>query len=180
MLSVGPYLEMGELKYTGNIEAGAIYKFIDDKPVVTGSLFIDANTTDRNYLAGLQTGDNSWGFKPGAGVGWSFPKSWMSFYLGGDIRTNNYSSSILSELEIGFKPWNFFYIAANSGMRQSLKNGGDCDCTTVYTALYQNEREYSLIRTRRRFRIAIDAAIATHNGRIMNGPNSGTGLAKSN
>lgn len=139
----GNYLEAGKLNYTGNIEAGVIYKFIEDKPIVSASFFVETNTSNHNYITGLQSGFNSWGFKPGAGVGWSFPESWMSFYLGGDIRTNNYSSSVLSELELGYKPVSYIYIAGNLNVKRSLDNGnGDCDCTSEYTALYLNDQEY--------------------------------------
>lgn len=138
----GNYLETGKLNYFGNIEAGALYKFVDDKPMVSISFFVDANTIDYNYLTGLQTGLNSFGFKPGAGVGWSFDKTWLSYYLGGDMRTNNYSSAIVSDLELGFKPAPYLFAAADVFVKRSLKNGKDCDCTNQYTALYLNEQEY--------------------------------------
>ena len=141
--NVSNFLELGKLNYTGNIEAGVIYKFIEDKPMVSASLFAEATSTDHNYLTGLQSGFNSWGFKPGAGVAWSFPESWLSFYLGGDIRTNNYSSSVLSELELGYKPASYIYIAGNINVKRSLDNStSDCDCTTEFTALYLNNQEY--------------------------------------
>ncbi len=138
----GNYLETGSLNYFGNIEAGALYKFIEDKPMVSLSFFVETNTMDYNYLTGLQTGFNSFGFKPGAGVGWGFNKSWFSYYLGGDIRTNNYSSAILSNLELGYKPVPYLYAAADLFVKRSLKAGGDCDCNNTYTALYLNDQDY--------------------------------------
>ncbi len=137
-----PYLETGTLNTIGNIEFGGIYRIYNDKPIITGSVFVEANTSDRNYLSGLQSGFNSWGFKPGVGVAWPFSKSWLTFYLGGDIRTNDYSSSILSNLELGYKPAEYVYFAGVLSLKQSIQNGGDCDCTTTYTSLYLNNQEY--------------------------------------
>jgi len=138
----GNYLETGNLNYFGNIEAGALYKFVDDKPMVSISFFVETNTMDHNYLTGLQTGFNSFGFKPGAGVGWGFEKSWFHYYLGGELRTHNYSSAILSNLELGYKPVPYLYAAANLFVKRSLDAGGDCDCTNIYTSLYLNDQDY--------------------------------------
>jgi len=135
-------LEGGKLNYWGNIEVGAMYKLMEDKPIITASFFVEANTSDRNYITGLQTGFNSWGFIPGIGAGWPFEKSWLTYYLGGDIRTNHYSSSILSKIEYGYKPAPFVYFAVTGNLKRSLKNGDDCDCTTAYRSLYLNNQEY--------------------------------------
>ena len=138
----GNYLETGTLNYFGNIEVGGLYKFIDDKPMVSISFFVEANTMDYNYFTGLQSGFNSFGFKPGAGVGWGFNKTWFSYYLGGDLRTNNYSSAILSNLEVGYKPVPYLYAAGDLFVKRSLQAGGDCDCTNTYTSLYLNDQDY--------------------------------------
>ena len=138
----GNYLKTGNLNYFGNIEAGALYKFVDDKPMVSISFFVETNTMDYNYLTGLQTGFNSFGFKPGVGVGWAFEKTWFSYYLGGDLRTNNYSSTILSNLELGYKPVPYLYAAADLFVKRLLQSGGDCDCTNTYTTLYLNDQDY--------------------------------------
>lgn len=138
----GHYLEAGELQYFGNIEVGALYKIIDDKPMVSVSLFVESNTMDYNYFTGLQTGLNSFGIKPGAGVAWAYKNTWLQYYLGGDIRTNNYSSAIVSNIEFGYKPVPYIYIAADMYVNRSLKNGEDCDCTNQYTALYLDQQEY--------------------------------------
>jgi hypothetical protein len=59
------------IQYFGNIELGGIYKIFDGKPMVSVSLMASLNSTDRNYISGLQTGFNSNAIKPGAGVMWS-------------------------------------------------------------------------------------------------------------
>jgi hypothetical protein len=65
------YYSRDTIKYFGNIELGGIYKIFDGKPMVSVSLLASLNSTDRNYISGLQTGFNSNAIKPGAGVMWS-------------------------------------------------------------------------------------------------------------
>lgn len=139
-----PYLRTGQLNEFGNFSIGGIYKIVDDKPIITGSLFFEANTSERNYLEGLQTGFNSYGIQPGFGAAWAFPKAWFTFYLGGDIRSNNYSSSVISKIEAGYQPFTGIYLAGLLTIKQSVGNGGDdCDCTTNYTGLYLNNQAYT-------------------------------------
>jgi hypothetical protein len=134
--------EDGKLSYFGNIEVGAIYKLYDKKPVISASLMMSFNSTDRNYLYALQTGFNSASIRPGVGAGWSFQKSWLQFYLAGDIRNNNYADAILSNLEYGFKLGEHFYLAANAYLRQPAPDGADCDCSTLATAVYNSNLKY--------------------------------------
>ncbi|MEZ5015293.1 MAG: hypothetical protein R2794_13480 [Chitinophagales bacterium] len=136
------YLESGSLTSFGNVEAGVFYKMIDDKPFVTLSFFTSANTAALNYYTGLQSDYPVWHFKPGAGVGWAYDKSWLTFYVGADIFTGDYSTAFLSEIEAGYKPFPFMYIAADIYVRRSLDNGEACDCTMQYTSLYLNDMEY--------------------------------------
>jgi hypothetical protein len=139
----GQYLESGSLNYFGNIELGALYKFYSGKPFITASFFVEANTTDRNYLTGLQTGFNSWGFRPGIGMGWALNKSWLQYYLGADFRTNNYTTAIISNVEYGFKPADYLYFAVNASLRNPVaESTQDCDCSTQYTALYLDQQQY--------------------------------------
>ena len=138
-----PYLQTGRLNDFGNISAGGIYRIVNDKPIITASLFVELNTSERNYLKGMQTGFNSLGIQPGFGAAWAFPKAWFTFYLGGDIRTNNYSSSVNSKMELGYQPYPGIYVAGLLTVKQSVGNGGDCDCTTNYTGLYLNDQEFT-------------------------------------
>ena len=135
-------LPAGTMNHFGNIEAGGIYKIVQDKPQLTGSLFISANTQDYNFINGLQTGYNSWGFRPGLGVAWSFSQSWLSFYTGGDIRTNHYSSAIIAAMEGGYKPVKFIMIAGRLDLRKPIGNGDYNDCNISKTALYLDNQEY--------------------------------------
>lgn len=141
----GQYLETGKLQAFGNIEFGGFYEIVNDKPLLTASFFVEANTIESNYFTGLQSGYNAWSFRPGIATGWSFPKSWMSMYLGGDIKTNNYSSNVLATFEAGYKPVNYFYLAGEILLRKSIQNGEDCDCTNQYTYVYLNEQQYGAI-----------------------------------
>ncbi len=139
-----PYLTTGQLNDFGNISFGGIYQIIDDKPIITASLFFEANTSERNYLKGMQTGFNSYALQPGFGAAWSFPKAWFTFYLGGDIRSNNYSNNIISKMEAGYQPVTGLYLAGLLTVKQSIGNGtNDCDCTTNYTGLYLNDQEFT-------------------------------------
>lgn len=161
----GQYITGGSLNYFSNIEFGGIYKLYNGKPIVTASFFADANSTDRNYITGLQTGFNSWGFTPGVGIGWGLTKSWLQYYLGANFRTNNYSTAIISNLEYGFKPMDYFYIAANVSLRQPVINSTtDCNCTTNITAMYLNEAQYLGVAIKAGFTInnfGFNAAINT-------------------
>lgn len=136
------YLETGTLQALGNVEGGVIYQVYSGKPRITASLFVEAPSGQHNYLTGLQTGFNSWGFRPGVGVGYGFNSAWLQYYLGTSLRNNAYSHAAVSSLEFGYKPVDYLYAALALETRQSFGNGGDCDCTTSATALYQSEQEY--------------------------------------
>lgn len=138
----GQYLETGDISGLGNVEVGAIYKIVDDKPIVSASLFIETPATTLNNITGLRTGFNSWAIRPGFGVGWGFDQAWVQYYLGSSLRTNNYSHAAISSLEFGYKPVSYLYAAMVFETRQSFQNGEDCDCTNTYTALYVSDQEY--------------------------------------
>lgn len=139
---VNQYLETGSLNGFGNAEFGVLYKIIDDKPVLTASLFVETPAEKYNNLNGLRTGFNSWGIRPGFGVGWGFDKAWLQYYLGSSLRTNQYSHAAISSLELGYKPISYLYAAMVFETRQSFQNGEDCDCTNSETALYLSDQEY--------------------------------------
>lgn len=173
----GQYIELGSLSAPGNAEAGVIYKFYDDKPILTASLFVEALTSQHNYIQGLQTGFNSWAVRPGIGAGWTHGPSWMQFYLGTSLRTNDYSHAAISNLEIGYKPADYLYAALAFDVRQSFGNGGDCDCTTDVTALYMSEQEYLGIALKGGFEVgalgfnfAYHAAMAANNAAAVGVP----------
>jgi hypothetical protein len=136
------YYSLDTIKYFGNIELGGIYKIFDGKPMVSVSLMASLNSTDRNYISGLQTGFNSNAIKPGAGVMWSFNKAWLQYYLGAEIRDNNYAMALISNLEYGFKFGDGFYLAAQAYMRFPEPGENDCDCTTTLTAMYNSNQTY--------------------------------------
>ena len=136
------YYSRDTIKYFGNIELGGIYKIFDGKPMVSVSLMASLNSTDRNYISGLQTGFNSSAIKPGAGVMWSYNKAWLQYYLGAEIRDNNYAMALISNLEYGFKFGDAFYLAAQAYMRFPEPGENDCDCTTALTAMYNSNQTY--------------------------------------
>jgi hypothetical protein len=110
--------------------------------MVSVSLMASLNSTDRNYISGLQTGFNSNAIKPGAGVMWSYNKAWLQYYLGAEIRDNNYAMALISNLEYGFKFGDAFYLAAQAYMRFPEPGENDCDCTTTLTAMYNSNQTY--------------------------------------
>ena len=136
------YYSRDTIKYFGNIELGGIYKIFDGKPMVSVSLMASINSTDRNYISGLQTGFNSNAIKPGAGVMWSYNKAWLQYYIGAEIRDNNYAMALISNLEYGFKFGDAFYLAAQAYMRFPEPGENDCDCTTTLTAMYNSNQTY--------------------------------------
>lgn len=136
------YIETGELNTIGNPEFGLIWKIYDYKPALTASLIVEANTSDRNYITGLQSGFNSWAFRPGVGAGWGFDRSWLQFYTGMSIRTNNYNMAVISDLEAGYRFADYWWGAIAFDMRKPSVSGTDCDCSTEATMLYQNDQEY--------------------------------------
>ena len=166
----GQYLELGSISALGNVEAGVLYNFYTDKPKLTASLFVEALTSQHNYVQGIQTGFSSWAVRPGIGTGWTYGPSWMQFYLGTSLRNNDYSHAAISNLEIGYKPADYLYAALAFDVRQSFGNGGDCDCTTDATALYLSEQEYIGIALKGGFNIgdlgfnfAYHAAVSARN-----------------
>ena len=132
----------GKLNYFGNIELGGIYKIYDEKPMLSVSLITSLNSTDRDYIYGLQTGFNSFSIRPVIGAGWSFPKSWLQYYLGADIRNNNYATAVVSDIEYGFKFEDILYVAVEGYLRNPIQSETDCDCTTNYTAMYNSNLKY--------------------------------------
>lgn len=136
------YLETGTMNGFGNAEFGALYNFMQDKPLLSASFFVETPGEKYNYLTGLQTGFNSWAFRPGVGAGWTYGPTWLQFYLGTSLRTNNYDHAAISNLEFGFKPADYLYTAMVFDMRQSFNNGEDCDCTNTATAMYVSDQEY--------------------------------------
>ncbi len=139
---INQYLETGSLSGIGNAEAGVIYKIVDDKPLVSASLFVETPSDIYNNLTGLRTGFNSWALRPGFGVGWGFDQAWLQYYLGTSLRNNDYSHAVLSSLELGYKPVSYLYAAMVFETRQSFQNGEDCDCTNSETALFLNNQEF--------------------------------------
>ncbi|HMU69732.1 MAG TPA: hypothetical protein PKC38_06980 [Chitinophagales bacterium] len=138
----GQYIVTGKLNNIGNTEFGLVWKCYDDKPIVSASFIVEANTSDRNYITGLQTGFNSWAFRPGIGVGWGFDKSWLQFYTGMSIRTNDYALAVVSNLEAGYHFADYWWGAISLDTRKPNVDGEDCDCSTSATMLYQNAQEY--------------------------------------
>ncbi|MFN3939635.1 MAG: hypothetical protein ACK4IY_03545 [Chitinophagales bacterium] len=126
----------------GNIEAGVIYQYLESVPYLTASLFVEANTSDFNFISGLATGYNSWAFRPGLAYKSSYNNLWTSLYTAVEFRTNNYSNNFLFNLESGYMAMDKIYLAVNLYMRQSFANGTYCDCSLQETAMYPDKQEY--------------------------------------
>jgi hypothetical protein len=71
-----------------------------------------------------------------------YNKAWLQYYLGAEIRDNNYAMALISNLEYGFKFGDGFYLAAQAYMRFPEPGENDCDCTTTLTAMYNSNQTY--------------------------------------
>ncbi|MFN0274983.1 MAG: hypothetical protein ACKVPJ_04505 [Chitinophagales bacterium] len=130
------------ISYFGNIEAGVIYKIRDKYPIVSASFFLESNTNDRNYAAGLASGFNAWSFKPGIGAAGVYKKMFYSAYTNLDIKTNQYSSGLIGMLEFGYTPAEIFFISGAISSRTSFQNSNYCPCNLTNTGIYINNQEY--------------------------------------
>lgn len=138
-------LKLGQLSYTGNCEAGILYRLHESRPFVSASLFVETNTNDHNFITGLSSGYDAWSFKPGFGLGDSYSKFWYMAYAAADIKTNNFSSGIVNSLEVGYKPVKEFFLAVNYTGRSSFNNGDYCNCALNPTGLFFNDQSYAAI-----------------------------------
>lgn len=140
--SEGSGPDIQSLNHLGNIEGGIIYQYLESIPYLTASLFVEANTSDYNFISGLATGYNSWAFRPGVAYKSSYNNLWTSLYAGFEFRTNNYSNNFLMNMESGYTANEKIYLAVNLYLRQSFANGTYCDCTLQETAMYPDKQEY--------------------------------------
>ena len=87
----------------GNIEIGIKHNFYKKDWLLSGQLSIETNTSSFYKNSGIRTGYNAWSINPLFLAGKSFSKSYLQTFVGGNIRTNNYSSNFKIGGEYGNK-----------------------------------------------------------------------------
>ncbi|MEX6626747.1 transporter [Tenacibaculum salmonis] len=128
----------------GNIQIGVKHNFYKKKWLLSGQLAVEANTGTYDKISGLRTGYDAWSFTPLFLAGRGFDKWYIQAFTGFDIRTNKYSSNYKLGGEIGYKTFDWLWIACFLDGVASLNNGNIVVPTqNLNTGLYINNQSYS-------------------------------------
>ncbi|QTD36331.1 hypothetical protein JL193_09155 [Polaribacter batillariae] len=127
----------------GNIEIGLKHNFYKKDWILSGQFSIEANTNSYDANSGIRTGYNAWTFTPLFLVGRGFGKTYVQGFIGGNIRTNNYSSNFKIGAEVGRKITKNIWLIGYLDIFKSLKNGDVVLPTAnTITGLYVNDQEF--------------------------------------
>ena len=128
----------------GNIQLGVKHNFINKKWLISAQLAVEANTSSYNADAGLRSGYDAWTVTPLFLAGRGFDKWYIQSFIGADIRTNNYSSNFKLGGEVGYKTFDWLWIAGFLDGVASFKNGDIAlPQENLATALYINDQSYA-------------------------------------
>lgn len=140
----GNTLPSGNLTSIGNISLSAIYGLKQTgKWVYAVQLRTDLKTASEKEEAGLRTGVDAWGVAPSVHVGHGGNGFWVSFDLGANLRSNDYSTQWFSSFQLGTKISNSFHLIGQFGTLQSLEDGDAADGNAIETGLYTNNLEFT-------------------------------------
>jgi hypothetical protein len=129
----------------GNIEIGIKHNFYKKDWLLSGQLSIETNTSSFYKNSGIRTGYNAWSINPLFLAGKSFSKSYLQTFVGGNIRTNNYSSNFKIGGEYGNKITKNIWLVGFIDISKSFKNGNiELPTSNIATALYVNDQEYGV------------------------------------
>lgn len=92
---------------------------------------------------GLRSGLDSWGFQPGASLGYGSSRFYGYAFAGYEFRTNGYSGAFRVGNEIGYKLYKQIYIAHYTEMVSSSKDGDvKSPLENFATGTYVDQQEY--------------------------------------
>jgi len=137
-----PYA-VGNLNGFGNISLAGKYSFWEKKINIAAQISVENGTNLANYQTGLRTGYGAWAVTPSFIIGKGF-KKWYAFADAGfAFRSAGYSEEIVSNAEIGYTPFNRFWLALAFNNKNTLKNGNVADNYGQQTSLYVNNQSYN-------------------------------------
>lgn len=130
----------------GNIEIGLKHNFFNKKWLLSGQLSVEANTSSFDAISGIRTGYDAFTFTPLFLAGRSLKKGYLQAFVGGNLRTNNYSSNFKIGGEVGTYIAKRIIIAGFIDVVKSLENG-DIVLPQInqLNALYVNDQEYGVL-----------------------------------
>ena len=127
----------------GNVGLGIKRKLYDKKFVVSGSLVIDANTSQYRDVSGIRSGYNAWTFIPSISIGKGTNRFFFQGNFGMGFRTNNYSHYLNVKAEAGYKFLNWLWTIFYMDYKESFENGTiNLPVNNVTTSLYVDNQEY--------------------------------------
>ncbi len=127
----------------GNVSFGIKRKLYDKKFVISGSLVIDANTSQYNDGSGIRSGYNTWTFIPSISIGKGTNRCFFQGNFGTGFRTNNYSHYLNLKAEVGYKFFNWFWTIFYTDYKESFENGSiTLPVNNLTTSLYVDNQEY--------------------------------------
>lgn len=127
----------------GNVSFGIKRKLYDKKFVVSGSLVVDANTSQYNNASGIRSGYNAWTFIPSISIGKGTNRYFFQGNFGTGFRTNNYSHYLNLKAEAGYKFFNWFWPILYVDYKESFENGTIVlPVNNQTTSLYVDNQEY--------------------------------------
>ncbi len=132
----------GSLTGLGNLVLSGKYLIIDGTIKLAGSLAIEGNTMSYDNTTGLRTGYDTWGLTPTLHIGSGNEYLYGFLDVGIGLQSNNYSHNFRLHTEIGVKPIEQLYIAAEFNIRESFENGNYFEPNNLHTGLYMNDQEY--------------------------------------
>ena len=128
----------------GNIEIGIKHLLYNKAFTLSGQLSIEANTSTFDDNSGIRTGYDAWSFTPTLNAGKSFGKMYAQAFVGGNIRTNDYSSNFKFGAEYGIKFIKRIWVIGYLDFVSSFNNGDIIlPESNLLTGLYVNNQEYS-------------------------------------
>lgn len=128
----------------GNIEIGIKHLLYNKAFTLSGQLSIEANTSTFDDNSGIRTGYDAWSFTPTLNAGKSFGKMYAQAFVGGNIRTNDYSSNFKFGAEYGIKFIQRIWVIGYLDFVSSFNNGDIIlPESNLLTGLYVNNQEYS-------------------------------------
>ena len=130
----------------GNIEIGLKHNFYNKKWLLSTQLSIEANTSSFDENSGIRTGYDAFTFTPLFLAGKSIKKGYLQAFVGGNIRTNDYSANFKIGGEIGAYITKKIIVAGFVDVVKSLENGNIVLPTiNQLNALYVNDQEYGVL-----------------------------------
>ncbi len=139
-------LESGSMLELGNVSLAFVYG-IDQKGklVYSAQLKYEFRTSLQDADVGIRSGYLGWGIAPSFHIGYSGDKFWSAFDFGPNFRSNDFSTQLISSLQIGTKASEKIHAILQFHLLESLENGNHPDGNATQTGLYTNDIEFTAL-----------------------------------